>query len=87
LPQPAPPRGDHCDDFAVPRARLTMAMRVILAVVFAVAGVVCWLLPGAIGAFLFHSLRVGVHESMIIGALFFIGAAILLFIRPPDENS
>jgi hypothetical protein len=58
-----------------------MAMRVILAIVFAVAGVVCW--PGAIGAFLFHSLRVSVHESMIIGALFFIGAAILLFIRPP----
>jgi len=62
-------------------------MRVILAVVLRSPVSVCWLLPGAIGAFLFHSLRVGVHESMIIGALFFIGAAILLFIRPPDENS
>ena len=70
----------------MPRAGLTMAMRVILAIAFAVAGVVCWLWPGAIGAFLFHSLRVSVHESMIIGALFFIGAAILLFIRPPDDR-
>ena len=68
----------------MPRARLTMAMRVILAVVFAVAGVVCRV-PSA----LFCSIPCAsaVHESMIIGALFFIGAAILLFIRPPDENS
>ena len=70
----------------MPRARLTMAMRIILAIVFSVAGVVCWVWPGAIGAFLFHSLPVSVHESMIIGALFFIGAAILLFIRPSDDR-
>jgi hypothetical protein len=63
-----------------------MAMRIILAIVFAVAGVVCWLWPGAIGAFLFHSLPVSVRESTIIGALYFVGAAILLFIRPPDDR-
>jgi hypothetical protein len=62
-------------------------MRIILAVVFAVAGAVCWLWPGAIGAFLFHSLPVSVRESMIIGALFFVGAAILLFIRPSDDKT
>jgi hypothetical protein len=44
----------------------------------------CWLWPGAIGGLLFHALPVSVRESVIIGALFFVGAAILLFIRPSD---
>jgi hypothetical protein len=52
-----------------------MAMR-ILAIAFAVAGAMCWLWPGAIGGLLFHALPVGVRESVIIGALFFVGAAI-----------
>jgi hypothetical protein len=62
---------------------VAMAMR-ILAIAFAVAGAVCWLWPGAIGGLLFHGLPVSVRESVIIGALFFVGAAILLFIRPSD---
>jgi hypothetical protein len=61
-----------------------MAMK-ILAVVFAVAGAVCWLWPGAIGGLLFHALPVSARESAIIGALFFAGAAVLWFIRPSDE--
>jgi hypothetical protein len=61
-------------------------MRTILAIVFAAAGAVCWLWPGAIAAFLFHTLPVSARESAIIGALFFIGAAILLFIRPSDDK-
>jgi len=31
---------------------------------------------------LFHALPVSARESAIIGALFFAGAAILLFVRP-----
>jgi hypothetical protein len=49
-----------------------MALR-ILAIVFAFAGAICWMRPGAI---------VSVRESVVIGALFFVGAAILFFIRP-----
>jgi hypothetical protein len=62
-----------------------MAMR-ILAIVLAVAGAACWLWPGAIGGLLFHALPVSARESAIIGALFFAGAAILLFIRPSDDK-
>jgi hypothetical protein len=62
-----------------------MAMR-ILAIVFALAGAVCWLWPGAIGGLLFAALPVSAGESLIIGALFFAGAAILLFVRPSDEE-
>jgi hypothetical protein len=58
----------------------------ILAIVFAVAGAVCWLWLGAIGGLLFHPLTVGARESAIIGALFFTGAAILWFIRPSDDE-
>jgi len=54
----------------------------VLAIIFAVAGAVCWLWPGAIGGLLFHALPVSARESAIIGALFFAGAAILLFVRP-----
>jgi hypothetical protein len=53
----------------------------VLAIVFAVAGAVCWIWPGAIGGLLFHSLPVSARESVVIGALFFVGAAILFFIR------
>ena len=63
-----------------------MAMRLILAIVFAVAGAVCWLMPGVIGGLLFHALSVSARESAIIGALFFAGAAILWFIRPSDDK-
>ncbi len=62
-----------------------MAMR-ILAIVFAVAGAVCWLWPGAIGGLLFHALPVSGRESLIVGALFFVGAAILFFIRPSNDK-
>jgi hypothetical protein len=56
----------------------------ILAIVFAVAGAVCWLWPGAIGGLLFPALPVSARESAITGALFFAGAAILLFVRPSN---
>jgi hypothetical protein len=62
-----------------------MAMK-ILAIVFALAGAVCWLLPGEIGGLLFHALPVSVRESVVIGALFFVGAAIPSFIRPSDDK-
>jgi len=58
----------------------------VLAIIFAVAGAVCWIWPGALGGLLFHSLPVSGRESVIIGALFFVGAAILFFIRPPDDK-
>jgi hypothetical protein len=61
-----------------------MLMRA-LAIVFAVAGAVCWLWPGAITGLFFHALTASARESVIIGALFFVGAAILWFIRPSDE--
>ena len=62
-----------------------MAMK-ILAIVFALAGAVRWLLPGEIGGLLFHALPVSARESVIIGALFFVGAAILMFIRPSHDR-
>jgi hypothetical protein len=55
-----------------------------IAFAFAVAGAVCWIWPGALGGLLFHSLPVSTRESIVIGALFFVGAAILFFIRPSD---
>ena len=58
----------------------------VLAIIFAVAGTVCWLWPGAIGGLLFHALPVSVRESVVIGALFFVGAAIPSFIRPSDDK-
>jgi hypothetical protein len=63
----------------------TMLIKV-LAIVFAVAGAVCWIWPGAIGGLLFHSLPVSARESLVIGALFFVGAAILFFVRPSDDK-
>ena len=57
-----------------------------LAIVCAVAGAVCWIWPGAIGGLLFPSLPVSGRESLVIGALFFVGAAILFFIRPSDDK-
>jgi hypothetical protein len=60
-----------------------MLMRA-LAIVFAVAGGVCWLFPGAITAL--FSLTVSLKESIIIGAPFFVAAAVLWFIRPPDDT-
>ena len=53
---------------------------------FWVSGIVCWLFPDAIGVFLFHALQVSPRESTVIGALFFAGAAILLFIESPDDK-
>jgi len=63
-----------------------MAMREILAIVFAVAGTVCWLLPGEAGGLLSYALPVSAHESAIIGSLFFAAAAILWFIRRPSDD-
>jgi hypothetical protein len=62
-----------------------MAMR-ILAIAFAVAGAACWLWPGAFVGWLFPALPVGFRESVIIVALFFVGAAILWFIRPSNSQ-
>jgi hypothetical protein len=64
-----------------------MAMRIILAVAFAVVGAICWLWPGAIGAFLFRALIVSARETAVIGALFFVAAAILFFVRPSDHKT
>ena len=58
-----------------------------LAIVFAIAGVVCWLWPGSISNLFFHALTVSAWESAIIGALFFVGAAVLWFIRPSDDKA
>jgi bifunctional non-homologous end joining protein LigD len=63
----------------------TMLVRA-LAIVFAVAGAICFLWPGAIGGLLFHALPVSARESVIIGALFFVGAAILLFLGPSNDK-
>jgi hypothetical protein len=63
-----------------------MPMRIILAIVFAVAGAVCWLLPGEIRGFLPTALPVRAHESAIIGSLFFAEAAILWFVRRPLDD-
>jgi hypothetical protein len=62
-------------------------MRVILAIVFAVAGAVCWLVPRVVEAFPLNALPVSVRESAVIGALFFVAAAILFFIRPSDDKA
>jgi hypothetical protein len=58
----------------------------VYAVVFAVAGILCWLFPGAIGGLLFNALQVSASESMVIGAVFLAGAAILLFIESPGDK-
>jgi hypothetical protein len=57
-----------------------------LAIVFAVAGGVCWSWPGFISALFFRTLIASPGESRVIGALFFVGAAILWFIRAPDHK-
>ncbi len=62
-----------------------MVMR-ILGIALAVVGVVCWFWPGAIGGLLFPALPISARESVIIGALFFAGVAILLFVRPQDDK-
>jgi membrane protein YdbS with pleckstrin-like domain len=62
-----------------------LAMKV-LAVLFGLFGIVCWLFPSAIGVLLFHVLQINAHESMVIGALFFAGALILFFIEPDDKG-
>jgi hypothetical protein len=58
----------------------------ILAIVFAVAGIVCWLLPGEISGLLSHVLSVSARGSANIGSLFFAAAALLWFIRQPDDK-
>ena len=63
-----------------------MRMRMIVAIVFAVAGTVCWLLPGEIGRLLSHALPVSPRGSATIGSLFFTGAAILWFVRRPSND-
>jgi hypothetical protein len=62
------------------------AMMRVLAIVFAVAGAVCWSSPGFISGLFFRTLIASPGESRIIGALFFVGAAILWFIRAPDHK-
>jgi hypothetical protein len=55
----------------------------VLAIAFAVAGTICWLLPAEIGGLLS---TVSARESAIIGELFFAGAAILWFVRGPSND-
>jgi hypothetical protein len=62
-----------------------MAMR-ILAIAFAVAGLVCWLWPGAISGLFFDALTVSPRESDVIGAIFLVAAAVLWFVRPSDDE-
>jgi hypothetical protein len=58
-----------------------------LGIIFAVASAACWLWPGAITELSFHALTVSVAmESVIIGALFFVGAAVLWLIRPSGDK-
>ena len=57
-----------------------------LAIVFAVAGGVSWFWPGTISGLLFRTVTVSANEGRIIGVLFLVGAAILWFIRAPDEK-
>jgi hypothetical protein len=45
-----------------------------------------WTRTPSDSSFLLHALPVSGRESMIIGALFFVGAAILFFIRPDDKT-
>ena len=63
-----------------------MPMRIILAIVFAVAGAICWLLPVEISVSLSHASPVSARESAIVGSLFFVAAAILWFVRRPSDD-
>jgi hypothetical protein len=65
-------------------AMMMMMMMRALAIVFAVAGLVSWLWPGAIPNWLFPS--VSARESEIIGAFFFVAAAILWFSQWNDPR-
>ena len=51
-------------------------------IVFALAGVVCWLAPATIGGEVFSA-----RESLVLGSLFFVVAAALFMIRKPDDNA
>lgn len=57
-----------------------------LAILLAVAGVVSLFWPGTISGLLFQTVSPSPRESQIIGALFIAGAAILWFIRAPDDK-
>ena len=52
------------------------------AILFALAGVTCWLAPGAIGGAAFSA-----RESLSLGSLFFVVAAALFMIRWPDDQA
>ena len=52
------------------------------AIVFALAGVVCWLAPATVGGEIFSP-----RESLVLGSLFFVVAAALFMIRKPDDNA
>jgi len=52
------------------------------AAVFAFAGAICWLDPADIAGLLFHSKPLNAHVGVLIGAVLFIGAAILAFVQP-----
>ena len=51
------------------------------AIVFALAGVVCWLAPATIGGELFSP-----RESLVIGSIFFVVAAALFMIQRPADK-
>jgi hypothetical protein len=53
-----------------------MAIREILAIIFAVAGTVCWLLPGEIGGLLSHALPVGPTKA---------GSSVRFFLLEPPS--
>ena len=56
-----------------------------LAVGFAIAGVSSWLWPSFNGYFLSPS-NVSVGDGHITGAIFFVGAGIVWFLRSDREN-
>jgi len=61
-------------------------MRIILAIVFALTGAICWLWPGVVEAFPLNALPDSVREGAVIGALFFVAAASLLLTRSSDKE-
>ena len=57
-----------------------MVLTNAFSIVFALAGVICWLAPGAISG-------VGAQETLVIGSLFFVVAAILFMMQRPDDKA
>lgn len=61
---------------------MNWGMRNTIVVAFIAAGAVSWLWPGYAGVFVERQ-PISVGEGHIIGAIFFVGAAIVGYLRPP----